>query len=363
MRFTAKEKLVSRFTRLGKKHKMMKWILLPFFCVALFLLSIPPYFISNGKKYACIIAVCIFFVMSNSFSFPIFEEMNFSEQTMLAFVEDEAPLLDEYGISVERISANVDYVSDMEIIDDEEALDEEIIDGYSNCELENMEDVDKYTLDDILEENNVVSETDEETAEVENIEEEYVFDKNDWRLLLVNKQHPVPENYTFELGTIKGAMKCDVRIIDDLLKMMKAAQEDGVNLVICSPYRDLNRQKMLFARKIKMYMSKGMSYMDAYKISSQAVTVPGASEHQLGLALDIVCDSYYSLNEGFGDTEAGKWLAEHSCEYGFTLRYPKGKEYITSIEFEPWHFRYVGREAATVMKEKGICLEEFIDSL
>ena len=71
----------------------------------------------------------------------------------------------------------------------------------------------------------------------------------------------------------------------------------------------------------------------------------------------------FRSNEGFGDTEAGKWLEEHSCEYGFTLRYPKGKEYITSIEYEPWHFRYVGKEAATVMKEKGICLEEFVDSL
>ena len=103
--------------------------------------------------------------------------------------------------------------------------------------------------------------------------------------------------------------------------------------------------------------------MDAYKTTAQAVTVPGASEHQIGLALDIICDSYSTLDAGFGDTEAGQWLAEHSCEYGFILRYPEGKEYITSIEYEPWHFRYVGKEAATQITKEEITLEEFVESL
>ena len=104
---------------------------------------------------------------------------------------------------------------------------------------------------------------------------------------------------------------------------------------------------------------RGMSYMDAYKTASQAVTVPGASEHQIGLALDIISTTYSTLDEGFGDTKAGQWLAEHSCEYGFILRYPKGKEYVTGIEFEPWHFRYVGIDAAEVISRNGITLEEF----
>ena len=99
--------------------------------------------------------------------------------------------------------------------------------------------------------------------------------------------------------------------------------------------------------------------MDAYNLASQAVTVPGSSEHQIGLAVDIITADYTSLDEGFGDTPAGKWLAENSCKYGFILRYPQGKEEITSIEYEPWHFRYVGTEAATVITENDICLEEF----
>ena len=101
--------------------------------------------------------------------------------------------------------------------------------------------------------------------------------------------------------------------------------------------------------------------MEAYSVSSQTVTVPGASEHEIGLALDIAADDFVELVEAFADTDEGKWLAEHSYEYGFILRYPKGKEYITGIVYEPWHFRYVGREAAAVIYREQITLEEFWD--
>ena len=103
--------------------------------------------------------------------------------------------------------------------------------------------------------------------------------------------------------------------------------------------------------------------MEAYKKASQIVTVPGASEHQIGLALDIISNDYTSLDEGFENTSAGKWLKEHSKEYGFILRYPKGKEFITGIDYEPWHFRYVGKEAATIIMDEGITLEEFVESI
>ena len=154
-------------------------------------------------------------------------------------------------------------------------------------------------------------------------------------------------------------MHCDERIIDDLLAMIQAAKDDGVSLQIISPYRDLKYQENLFNRKVTYYMNEGLSYMEAYQLASQAVTVPNASEHQLGLALDIVTDTYTKLKEEFEDTEAGKWLAANSYRYGFILRYPKGKEDITCIEYEPWHFRYVGVEAATLITEQGITLEEF----
>ncbi|MCR5304270.1 MAG: M15 family metallopeptidase [Lachnospiraceae bacterium] len=187
------------------------------------------------------------------------------------------------------------------------------------------------------------------------------FSSGDWKLILVNKQHPIPDGYEVTLGTLNGWQRCDERIIPDIKEMVSAASEDGLKLVIASPYRENDRQEMLFGRKIKNYMAVGMSYIDAYKKASQAVTVPGASEHEIGLALDIISPTYRSLNEGFEDTPEGKWLAENSWKYGFILRYPKGREHITSIEYEPWHFRYVGADAAKVMYEEKLTLEEFWD--
>lgn len=248
-------------------------------------------------------------------------------------------------------------------IENQDLSEEEMSEEYEETGQHGTEDADKYTLDELLEEKSEYTELAGTKEESTVTDEEYVFDKDDWRLILVNKQHPVPEDYIVELETIKGNMKCDARIISDLIAMFQAADADGVNLAVCSPYRDLNRQEWLFERKIKSYMKKGMSYMEAYSLASQIVMVPGASEHQLGLAIDINCDTYTSLDEGFADTEAGKWLAAHCYEYGFILRYPLGKEYITGVEYEPWHFRYVGKEAATVISEQGICLEEFIEGL
>lgn len=345
MKKTFKEKMISRFTNMAKQHKLLKYPCLALLSAILGVYYIGRHFTMNGKRYASVVFVLIFFMNSCSFSFAVFAERTGfinAQETYSAIVEDS-----DISLAVEK-EVNLEEQIFLE--------DEDVETGYDS--VEDMEGVDTYTLDDILEnqvEYQTQNITEEETAE------EYVFDSSDWRLVLINKQHPIPDDYSFTLGTIKGSMQCDERIISDLLTMLQAAKDDGVNLAICSPYRTLNRQEGLFNKKIKAYMGQGMSYMEAYKLASQAVTVPGASEHQVGLALDIFCDTYTSLDEGFADTEAGKWLAEHSCEYGFTLRYPSGKEYITSIEYEPWHFRYVGKEAATIMKEEGICLEEFWD--
>ena len=190
------------------------------------------------------------------------------------------------------------------------------------------------------------------------------FRAGDWRLILVNKQHPIPDDYELKLGSIntpRGRMKCDRRIISDLNKMFENAKEEGINLVVCSPYRPSSRQDYLFDKKVKKYIKQGNSYMDAYYLTAQAITIPGASEHEIGLALDIVSDKYSGLNEGFGASDAGIWLEKQCKEYGFVIRYPLGKESITGIEFEPWHFRYVGKKAAKVMKEQNLCLEEFTE--
>lgn len=346
MKTTFREKAMRRCMDIAKKNKLLKLPCLLMLAVILMVYYIGRYFASNGKRYVSIAFTLLFFMSSCSFSFAVFEGQ-------AGFVNTQAAYID---VVVE--DSDVALADEIEIIPDESILleEEEKIKEYDDAD--DIESMDSFTLDDILE---VTENYALENETVEDTEEEVVFDSSDWRLVLVNKQHPIPDDYSFNLGAIKGSMQCDERIIADLLVMLQAAKADGINLAICSPYRNLDRQEMLFEKKLTLYMEQGYSYMEAYKTASRTVTIPGASEHQIGLAIDIFSDTYTQLDEGFGETAAGQWLAQHSCEYGFIIRYPEGKEYITSIEYEPWHFRYVGKEAATIMTQENICLEEFWD--
>ena len=344
MKKTFREKVISKFTRLAKKNRLLQYPCLALMSVVLCAYYIGRHFVTNTKRYASVVFVIIFFMNSCSFSFAVFAEktgFTKAQETYSAVVEDSDVALAEVSDGENQV-----YIDDDD--DDFNYNEEQFIEGVDAA----------YTLDDILENRESYRADSDQTGEVDG---NYEFDSSDWRLVLINKQHPIPESYSFNLGIIKDDMRCDERIISDLLAMMQAAKDDGIILKIQSPYRTDSRQEANFDARIKRYMGQGYSYMEAYKLTSQVITVPGASEHQVGLALDITCDTYDSLTQGFGETKAGEWLAEHSCEYGFTLRYPEGKEYITSIEYEPWHFRYVGREAATIMHDEGICLEEFWD--
>jgi D-alanyl-D-alanine carboxypeptidase len=273
----------------------------------------------NIRKILCVICVFLVFLISNSFIYT--NLIDDADEVSSQFTEEE--------------------LADAELLEHADAQADEI-----------------FTIDDVMEFDSSEVDEDENVTEDETIDISD-FDKNDWKIMLINKQHPIPESYEFTLATIKGSMKCDERIIPELQQMMQAAQKSGVILVIRSPYRDYERQIYLFNRKIKAYMKKKMSYLEAYRTTAQTVTIPGASEHQVGLALDITSNSYTTLTQGFADTKEGKWLANHSYEYGFILRYPDGKEDITGISFEPWHFRYVGKTAAKYMFEHDLTLEEF----
>ncbi len=260
----------------------------------------------------------------------------------------------------------VSYGKDLNVSEyEQEVVLESELESEEYIETEVSDDDDKASLDDLIVSQGDTSDIASQDLEVTQQDQTDVplFDKSDWKLLLINKEHTIPEDYTFTLGTIKGSMKCDERILGPLTDMFTAAARDGVNLVVCSPYRDISRQEYLFDRKMKSYIGKGYSYIDAYKEASSVVTVPGASEHQIGISLDIICDTYSQLNDGFGETEAGRWLMNNAHNYGFILRYPKDKEDITGIIYEPWHYRYVGVDAATIIHEQGICLEEFIEDL
>lgn len=344
MRTAFEEHARLRLLKFGRKNKCCRLLAVIAMAAILFVFNGGRYLAGNGKRFAMMTMSFCLFVVFSSFSFPQFITGDgAASEIALAESASDVELAPETELDL----------NDVELLGDEDVLDGTETDVEQSSA--GMDSVDTYAASEIL---NSMENLDLEPAEEDNDGTEE-FSEDDWRLILINKQHSIPEDYTFSLGTIAGSLQCDERILDDLRRMLTAAQEDGVSLVVCSPYRSSERQVYLFQRKIKRYMAEGMSYMEAYQLGSQAVTVPGNSEHEVGLALDIVCNSYMNLDEGFCDTEAGKWLAAHSCEYGFILRYPEGKEYETGIEYEPWHFRYVGVDAATLIMENGWCLEEF----
>ena len=140
-----------------------------------------------------------------------------------------------------------------------------------------------------------------------------------WQLRLANQSHPLPEDWSVETSTLSNGLKVDARIYDDLTQMLADCAKAGYSALVCSAYRTIKKQTELFERKIKSFMSDGLSHDEAYTAAS-----------------------------------------EHCAEYGFILRYPKGKQDITGIIWEPWHYRYVGRDLAQEITESGLCLEEYL---
>ena len=183
---------------------------------------------------------------------------------------------------------------------------------------------------------------------------------DDWRLQLVNRDHPSnPENKP-NLTYVRSGIYVDSRCYADLIAMLKACQSEGLRPLVCSGYRDLDEQTRLFENKVRRLRAEGMTKEDASLAAQTVVALPGTSEHHIGLAVDIVDQSYQLLNERQEQTAVQQWLIEHCWEYGFILRYPKGKSDITSIIYEPWHYRYVGREIAAEIRSSGLCLEEYL---
>lgn len=189
---------------------------------------------------------------------------------------------------------------------------------------------------------------------------EPLVDLDQWNLVLVNAQNPLPADFTVETGMLVNSLLVDARILEDINTMMADARAQGIELIVCSAYRDVAYQTTLFNNKISELMQSGLTQQEAEAKAGTIVAVPGTSEHNSGLAVDLVTPAYQVLDEGYAETDAAKWLAAHAPEYGFILRYPKGMEAITGIIFEPWHYRYVGREYAREITDSGLCLEQWI---
>lgn len=184
--------------------------------------------------------------------------------------------------------------------------------------------------------------------------------ENDWRLRLVNAWNPLSDDFAISLTQLKNGHAVDERCYPDLQAMMDDCRAAGLKPVICSSYRTQAKQEQLFNDTVHQYLAKGYADADARAEAGKSVAVPGTSEHQLGLAVDIVDLSNQNLNESQEKTAVQKWLMENSWRYGFILRYPNGKSDITGIIYEPWHYRYVGKDAAREIYEQEICLEEYV---
>ncbi len=181
-------------------------------------------------------------------------------------------------------------------------------------------------------------------------------------ILLVNKDNKLPDDYAVTLKTLPdGVNKAAEEAHGPLCEMLEAGRKEGLYFEICSSYRDVKRQQELFNEDLEKLIRGGYSYLEAYEEVARETMPPGHSEHSTGLAFDIVALRYQMLDSGQEKTAENKWLQEHCAEYGFILRYPKGKEEITGISYESWHFRYVGVEIAEYIMENGITLEEYIE--
>ncbi|WP_312103505.1 M15 family metallopeptidase [Pygmaiobacter massiliensis] len=185
-----------------------------------------------------------------------------------------------------------------------------------------------------------------------------------WGTMLVNAENPLPGDFSVKTRSIEKYpdRSFDERAAADLEAMLNAAAGDGCPLYLVSTYRSVARQKALYERKVNFYLSKNYEPELAKEQAAKWVAAPGTSEHNLGLAADIVSAKWYNthddLTEEFEDTPEFEWLMAHCVEYGFVLRYPSDKTGTTGIGYEPWHYRYVGRDAAAYMKAHNLCLEE-----
>ena len=190
--------------------------------------------------------------------------------------------------------------------------------------------------------------------------EEFAKEKEEYYLLLANAENPLPQDWSIQTEEIQNGYEMDKRAAPAMREMIQAAKEDGVELMLCSAYRSIEKQQQLFDRSQQAYMAQGMSEEEAYAKTATETAIPGTSEHQTGLAADIVTPTYQMLDAGFADTPTGQWLSEHAAEYGFVLRYPQDKQEVTGIIYESWHYRFVGKTHAKLMKESGLCLEEYL---
>ena len=193
---------------------------------------------------------------------------------------------------------------------------------------------------------------------------QHYFTPKGIHVILVNPWNTLPPYMTLDLVDIGNWQSVDRSCLDALNAMLDACRAAGHYPYICSSFRTWEEQEYLMENKIKrLVQEEGYSWAEAPEIAKESVAVPGTSEHQLGLAVDIVADGYYVLDYTQAKTDTQAWLMEHCWEFGFILRYPDNTTDITGIIYEPWHYRYVGTEVSLELRDLGITLEEYLDAV
>lgn len=179
----------------------------------------------------------------------------------------------------------------------------------------------------------------------------------EWSLILVNANNSVPEDHEISLTELSNGQFVDSRIYPDLQKMFDDMREQGIYPVVGEGYRTHEAQQKMMDDKIQAYINSGFNKKSAKALAEAEVAMPGTSEHELGIAVDINADKERSTND-----EVYDWLAENAYKYGFIQRYPFGKYSITGIDYEPWHYRYVGIPHSEKIYSGGVCLEEYLEN-
>lgn len=189
------------------------------------------------------------------------------------------------------------------------------------------------------------------------------FGSDGVQLVMCNPWNPIPDWYEPDPVTYMDWHQGDSSCYEPLMALLQACREAGYKPCIGSGYRDHAFQTQLYERKIQRLMEEGYSAEEATRLAGTVVAVPGTSEHELGLAFDLVDEDYQILDDTQETLPTQQWLMANSWRYGFILRYPNNKSDITGIIYEPWHYRYVGATVAKEIYESGMCLEEYLASL
>ena len=182
--------------------------------------------------------------------------------------------------------------------------------------------------------------------------------RDEWYMVLANRSSVLPGDFTVAETATVGEAVVDARIAEALRQMVNDAAAAGVKLKPTNGYRSIARQQELWDARVKTLMEGGLSQADAETKAIDYTSAPGTSDHNTGLG--IVSEDHPAKDAGFAETAAAQWLAEHAADYGFILRYPSDKTEATGMDYEPWHYRYVGSEQAHKIKESGLCLEEYL---